>query len=218
MVRVRSSRAADVSAIASIYAHHVRCGTGTFEEVAPSLEDMGGRRDEVLARGLPFLVATVPSSSSGGEAGASEGGETVVGYAYANLFRTRTAYRFTLENSIYVHPDYCGAAGSRDGRGVGRALLERLLELLRAAGYRQVLAVIGDADNAASIGLHTRFGFKHVGTMRRVGRKFGRWIDVVIMQLELQPESNKDNDNSAPNDPKPCAILQKDETTSSSSS
>ena len=184
---IRASLALDVGAITRIYAHHVSHGTASFEEIPPSEAEMSARRTEVLSRGLPFLVATLPSADPAAP-------PTVVGFAYANLFRLRTAYRFTVEDSIYLDSQYCAR------RGVGAALLRPLLSQLQSAGYRQVLAVIGDSANAASIGLHSKFGFQHLGTMQRVGLKFGRWLDVVFMQLDLAQ-----GDQSIPtSDPKPC--------------
>lgn len=192
-LRIRASLPSDLGAITRIYAHHVLHGTASFEEIPPTEAEMVARRNEVLSRGLPFLVATVDSEAASSESG-SDSAPIVVGFAYANLFRLRTAYRFTVENSIYLDPGYCAR------RGVGAALLRPLLSQLQSAGYRQVLAVIGDSANAASIGLHSKFGFQHLGTMRRVGLKFGRWLDVVFMQLDL-----KQGDQSVPNsDPTPC--------------
>jgi phosphinothricin acetyltransferase len=137
---------------------------------------------------LPYIVATARDEESGSE--------VVVGYAYANLFRARTAYRFTLEHSIYVDEKWTGR------RGIGRALLSELMRLLEQAGYRHLLAVIGDSANAASIGLHTRAGFKHVGKLEQVGFKFGRWIDVVLMQKQLGEGAD-----SVPKETLPCEEL-----------
>jgi phosphinothricin acetyltransferase len=161
---VRNAVAADVAAIHAIYSHHVLHGLASFEEVAPSLAEMRRRHAEVLAQGLPYLVAE--------EAGA------VLGYGYCAPYRTRSAYRFSLEDSVYV----------REGlqrRGVGRALLEELIARCERLGYRQLIAVIGDSANAASIGLHARLGFVRAGTLRAVGYKFGRWVDSVTMQRPL---------------------------------
>ena len=143
-------------AIQAIYARHVLEGLATFEELPPDLAEMAARRADILARGLPYLVAE--------EAG------RVLGYAYAAPYRARSAYRFTIENSIYLDP-------AATGRGVGGLLLAALIEACRAWGGRQVLAVIGDSGNAASIALHARAGFRHVGTFHAVGFKFGRWVD-----------------------------------------
>jgi phosphinothricin acetyltransferase len=162
---VRASAEADLPAITAIYAHHVRFGLGSFEEEAPDLAELKRRRREVLARDLPYLVA------------ADQAG-TVLGFAYAGPYRARSAYRFSLEDSIYVAP----AAGRR---GVGRALLAALIERCTALGYRQMVAVIGDSGNAGSIGLHEGLGFRRVGLLPAIGFKQGRWVDSVLMQREL---------------------------------
>jgi len=161
---LRDSTPGDIDAIAAIYAHHVRFGLGSFEETPPSVEEIARRRDVVLAQGLPFIVAV-------------EGGR-VVGYAYAGRYRMRSAYRHTLEDSIYVAAD----AG---GRGIGRALLTRLIEQCADLGYRQMVAVIGDSANRASIRLHESLGFARIGTQPDVGFKHGRWVDSVLMQRAL---------------------------------
>lgn len=166
-VSLRDSRDHDLPSIHAIYAHHVRHGTGSFELEPPSLEEMASRRADVLRNGFPYLVAT-------------DAADRVLGYAYANFFRTRPAYRFTVENSIYV------ADGER-GRGVGGRLLRRLMERCEAAGCRQMLAVIGDSANTGSIALHARCGFRFAGTLRSTGWKFDRWLDTVLMQKELGP-------------------------------
>ena len=163
---LRASTDADVPAITSIYAHHVLNGLASFEVVPPAAEEMARRRNDVLMRGLPFLVAEIAGN--------------VVGYAYANLYRVRPAYRFTLEDSIYIHPDYTR-------RGIGRLLLQKLIGCCEKQGYRQMIAVIGDSGNESSIGLHRAFGFEHAGTLRSVGLKFGRWVDTVLMQRPLGP-------------------------------
>jgi phosphinothricin acetyltransferase len=163
-VEIRAAADADVTAIEAIYARHVLHGLATFEEVPPDAEEMARRFGEVVGRGLPYLVAE--------EAG------RVVGYAYAAPYRARSAYRFCLEDSIYLDP---GATG----RGIGRALLARLVEASAATGARQMMAVIGDSGNAGSIAVHRRLGFRHVGTFEAVGFKFGGWVDTVMMQLPL---------------------------------
>jgi len=163
---VRPSRAEDLAAITAIYADNVLHGTGTFELDAPDDAEMARRRDDVLAKGLPWLVA-------------KQDGE-VLGYAYANHFRPRRAYRFCLEDSIYLHP-------TAQGRGVGRVLLAELIARCEAAGARQMLAVIGDSANAGSVGVHRALGFVHTGLLKASGWKFGRWLDVVIMQRALGP-------------------------------
>ncbi|MDE2582451.1 MAG: N-acetyltransferase [Rhodospirillales bacterium] len=161
---IRPATDADVPELQSIYAHHVLHGTGTFEEVPPSVEEMAERFARVRERGWPWLVS---SDASG-----------VLGYAYATQFRDRSAYRFTLEDSVYVRED-------QRGQGVGKALVARLLEMSETAGFRQMMAVIGDTENAGSIGLHASLGFQHAGTLRAAGLKFGRWLDVVYMQRAL---------------------------------
>lgn len=163
-VWLRPSAAADVDAITAIYAHAVEHGTGTFELEPPSAAEMARRRDDVLARGLPWLVAEVDGE--------------VRGYAYANVFRPRPAYRYCLEDSIYLHP-----AAQR--QGLGRLLLAELVARCEAAGATQMLAVIGDAGNAGSIGLHRACGFSDAGAFKAAGWKFGRWLDVVLMQRRL---------------------------------
>jgi L-amino acid N-acyltransferase YncA len=165
-VEIRPSRDEDVPRIREIYAHHVMHGLASFEEVPPSVEDMAGRRRDLLARGLPYLVA--------------EADGMVLGYAYAGPYRTRSAYRFTLENSVYIAQDAIG-------RGVGRRLLSELIERCTALGYRQMIAVIGDSNHKASIGLHEQAGFRRIGTIEAVGFKFGRWVDSVLMQKALGP-------------------------------
>ncbi len=161
---IRPSTAADLPAITAIYAWNVRHGTGTFELEAPDDAEMARRRDDVLAKGLPWLVA--------------QRDEAVLGFAYANHFRPRLAYRFCLEDSVYL-------AADAQGQGVGRLLLAELLARCEAAGARQMLAVIGDSTNLGSIGVHRTLGFAHTGTMQAAGWKFGRWLDVVIMQKSL---------------------------------
>jgi phosphinothricin acetyltransferase len=161
---VRPSTPADLGALRDIYALAVVRGTGTFELEAPELPEMARRRDDVLAKGLPWLVA--------------EQHGRLLGYAYANHFRPRPAYRFCVEDSVYLHPD-------AQGRGIGRALLAELVGRSQAAGARQMLAVIGDSANAGSIGLHRALGFERCGLLQAVGWKFGRWLDVVLMQRAL---------------------------------
>ena len=163
-ISVRPSQDDDLPRIQAIYAHHVLHGTGTFELEPPSLAEITRRRADVLGNGFAWLVA--------------QRGDTVLGYAYANLFRTRPAYRFTLEDSIYIAPEAMG-------QGLGRRLLEALLADCQARGCRQVLAVIGDSGNQGSIALHAACGFEMNGVLRAVGWKFGRWLDVVMMQRAL---------------------------------
>ncbi len=161
---LRPSTPADLPAITAIYGEATCHGTGTFELEPPDEAEMARRRDDVLAKGLPWLVAEVDGQ--------------VLGYAYANHFRPRLAYRFCVEDSIYLHPQ-------ARGRGLGTLLLGELMARCEAAGARQMLAVIGDSDNAGSIGVHRRHGFELVGVMKSVGWKFDRWLDVVIMQRAL---------------------------------
>lgn len=165
MPTIRASQPLDLPAIAAIYRHHVLHGTGTFETEAPSLEDMAIRRQDVLNKKLPWLVAE-------GDDGA------ILGYAYANWFKPRPAYRFSAEDSIYV-------AEQARGQGIGRLLLEALCRECEAAGVRKLIAVIGDSANAGSVGVHRAAGFAHVGTLSDVGWKFGRWLDVVMMEKSL---------------------------------
>lgn len=163
---VRPSRDSDIPAIAAIYAHHVRHGLASFEDVPPDEAELAKRRLDVVTKGFPYLVAE------------SEG--RLRGYCYAGLYRTRVAYRFTLEDSVYVAPDAIR-------QGVGRALLGALIPACEATGARQLIAVIGDSANHSSIGLHAAFGFQRVGLLPSVGWKFGRWVDSVLMQRALGP-------------------------------
>lgn len=162
---VRDSEDNDLPAIAAIYGHHVVHGFGSFEEVPPDTEELAKRRREILAKGLPYLVAI-------------DGAGGVLGYAYASPYRTRSAYRFTVEDSIYVAP---GAAR----RGVGRLLLQGLVDRCTRLGYRQMIAVIGDSGNHGSIGLHESLGFARAALLPTIGFKRGRWIDCVMMQRAL---------------------------------
>lgn len=161
---LRNSAEHDVAAIQSIYEHWVRNGTGSFELDPPDQTEIAKRRDDVLARGLPYLVA--------------ERGGKVLGYAYANWFRPRPAYRFTVENSVYVHPD-------AHRMSVARLLMSELLSRCEQCGARQMIAVIGDSANVKSISFHTEMGFTHMGTLHATGWKFDRWLDTVLMQKPL---------------------------------
>jgi len=163
-VQVRPATPEDLPAIHAIYAHHVRKGLASFEEEPPSLEELRRRYDEIAVRGQPYLVADF--------------GGTIAGYGYCSFYRSRSAYRYALEDSVYVRPDV-------EGRGVGTALLSELIRRCEALGYRQLIAIIGDSAHAASIALHASQGFQRVGTLRSVGFKFGRWVDSVIMQRPL---------------------------------
>lgn len=169
---VRASTEADMENVLRIYAHEVKHGLSTFEEQPPDLEEMCRRRDDVLALGLPHLVAELDGA--------------IVGYAYAGRYRPRPAYGYTIENSVYV------AEGMR-GTGTGKMLLSALIEECERGPWRQMIAVIGDAGNAGSIGLHQSLGFRQVGTLRSVGFKLGRWVDTVIMQRSLN-----DGDDTLP--------------------
>ncbi len=164
MSQIRPSTDADVPAITAIYAHHVLHGTGTFETTPPTEADMAARRADVLAKGLPYLVI-------------EEAGQ-VLGFAYCNWFKPRPAYRFSAEDSIYLHPD-------ARGRGLGRLLLGALAEAGEKAGLRKLIAVIGDSGNAGSIGVHRALGFTDAGVIRSCGWKFGRWLDIVLMEKVL---------------------------------
>lgn len=166
MPQIRASTDADVPAIAAVYAHHVLHGTGTFEIDPPSPADMAARRGDVLARGLPFLVA--------------EQDGQLLGYAYCNWFKPRPAYRFSAEDSIYLSP-------AAAGRGIGRQLLTALVQQAEACGVRKLIAVIGDSANAPSIGVHRALGFADVGVIRSCGWKFERWLDIVLMEKPLGP-------------------------------
>ncbi len=164
MTLIRDSRDEDLPTLTGIYAHHVLRGTGTFETEPPSVADMGARRADVLAKGLPYLVAE--------EAG------VVVGFAYGNWFKPRPAYRYSVEDSIYLAPDL-------QRKGLGRALLAELLARCEAAGIRKIMAIIGDSANAGSVGLHRALGFTQVGIVESCGWKMGAWRDIVIMQKTL---------------------------------
>jgi len=163
---IRDAMPEDMAAVQAIYARHVLQGTATFEEVPPSIEDMLGRRGQVLASGMPYLVAII-------------NGE-VVGYCYASQYRPRIAYRYTIEDSIYL-------AEGQSGKGLGKALLSTLIERCEQGPWRQMIAVIAGTHNASSIGLHRSLGFAHAGTQPSTGFKFNQWIDVVFMQRALGP-------------------------------
>lgn len=164
LIDIKDATIDDVVFIQQIYAHHVATGLGTFEEVAPTLAEMTARFNKITGQNFPFIVAKLD--------------DEVVGYAYAGHFRERSAYRFTVEDSIYIAPAYCG-------HGVGQILLDELILRCRTRGYKQLLAVIGDSNNHGSINLHQKCGFTLTGVMKDVGYKFERFVDVVIMQLTL---------------------------------
>jgi L-amino acid N-acyltransferase YncA len=163
-VAIRSSRDDDIGEIAAIYRHHVLYGIASFEDIPPDEDEVASRRRDILALKLPYLVA--------------ERSGRVVGYCYASQYRARSAYRFTLEDSIYVD-------AAEVGRGIGRALLASLIELCCELGYRQMVAVIGGSDQWPSIRLHEALGFTRAGLLSAVGFKFGGWIDCVLMQRAL---------------------------------
>jgi phosphinothricin acetyltransferase len=164
MTLIRPSQPEDLLSITAIYAHHVLNGTGTFEVTPPTADDMRARREDVLSKGLPYLVAV--------------DGDTIQGFAYCNWFKPRPAYRFSAEDSIYLAPE-------ANGQGLGRLLLAELMAQAEKAGVRKLIAVIGDSANAASIGVHRSVGFEHVGTLKSCGWKFDRWLDVVMMDKAL---------------------------------
>ena len=161
---LREARPGDGADLQRIYAHHVLHGFASFEEVAPSIDEMRSRYEAVVAAGKPYIVAELAGR--------------VVGYGYASAYRARSAYRYTLENSIYIDE-------RARGQGVGTALLEALIARCRRGPWRQMLAVIGDSANAASIGVHRKAGFRQVGLLERVGYKHGRWVDSVLMQRSM---------------------------------
>jgi len=161
---IRDSRTDDAADIQRIYAHHVQTGTASFEEVAPDVDTINERRLAVLKAGAPYIVAELNG--------------VVHGFAYASSFRPRSAYRHTVEDSIYVDPE-------ATGKGIGSKLLDTLIERSTALGYRQMVAVIGGSQNIASINLHKRHGFEEVGHLKSTGFKFGAWVDTIIMQRPL---------------------------------
>lgn len=165
MPLIRPSRDEDLAAITRIYAHHVLHGTGTFETTPPTEAEMAQRRADVLGKQLPWLVL-------------EDDNGTVIGYAYGNWFKPRPAYRFSVEDSIYLAPEAAG-------RGLGRLLLAELLAVLERSGIRKVMAVIGDSANAGSVGVHRALGFSEIGVVRACGWKFGRWLDIVLMEKAI---------------------------------
>jgi len=166
-IALRDATQADLPAIQAIYGHHVLHGLGSFEEVPPTLEEMTRRYGDIRDKGMPYLVAVRADGS-------------LLGYAYANFYRPRIAYRYTVEDSIYVAPDAAG-------QGVGRKLLAELIARCTAMGFRQMVAVIGDSANMGSVGLHKALGFAMIGNLPSVGFKFGRWVDSLYMQRALGP-------------------------------
>ena len=164
MPLIRPSTDLDLPAITAIYQHHVLTGTGTFEITPPSQDEMRSRRADVLSKGLPYLVLE------------NEG--KVLGFCYCNWFKPRPAYRFSAEDSIYLDPQAAG-------KGWGRLLLGELVASAQRAGIRKLIAVIGDSQNHASVGLHAALGFEHVGVLRDCGWKFDRWLDAVLMECPV---------------------------------
>lgn len=167
---IRPATLADIPAITRIYAHAVLHGTASFELEPPTEAEMAKRMQALLDGNFPYFVAEIDGK--------------VAGYAYASLYRTRPAYRFTVEDSVYVAPDM-------HRRGVGKVLLEKLIEACTALGFRQMIAVIGDSDQAASIGVHKACGFELAGNLKNIGWKFDRWLDTPLMQLALEPGATK---------------------------
>jgi L-amino acid N-acyltransferase YncA len=163
---IRPSNDDDLAEITAIYRHHVLHGVASFEEIPPDADELAYRRREILAQGLPYIVA--------------ERAGRILGYCYASRYRTRSAYRFTLEDSIYID-------AGETGRGVGRGLLSRLLERCTELGYRQMVGIIGGSDQWPSIRLHQALGFTRTGFLPAVGFKFGSWVDSVLMQRALGP-------------------------------
>ncbi len=161
---VRPATAADLAAVTAIYRHHVLHGLASFELDPPDETEIARRYTAIRELGLPYFVAELNGR--------------VVGYAYAGVYRTRPAYRFTVENSVYIEREHAG-------HGIGSALMPVLIDACAAAGRRQIIAVIGDSANRASIRLHEKFGFEHIGVLPACGWKFGRWVDSVLMQKEI---------------------------------
>ena len=170
---IRPATPADAPALAAIYGHHCLHGFGTFEETPPAAEEMAGRLKAVQGRGLPYLVA--------------EADGEMAGFAYAGPFRPRAAYRYTVEDSVYIAP-------GRTGQGIGKALLTQVIADCEALGLRQLVAVIGDSANTASIGLHRSLGFTQQGVGMSVGYKLGRWVDIVWMQRRLGGGASREPD------------------------
>jgi len=161
---IRDAVAADLPAIHAIYAHHVLHGTGSFEEVPPSPAEMAARFATARERGFPYLVEDADG--------------VIRGFAYLTQYRERSAYRCAAEDSVYVRDDI-------RGQGVGKALVQALIDRAEPCGFRQMIAVIGDSENVGSVGLHASLGFRQVGLLKSVGIKFGRWLDIVLMQRTI---------------------------------
>lgn len=161
---LRDAIEADMPVICEIYADQVLNGVSSWEEQPPGIEEMLGRREKIIAEGFPYRVVEIK--------------DAIAGYSYASSYRPRSAYRYTVENTIYVHKEY-------RGQGLGRLLLEDLIASCEAQGFRQMVAVIGDSNNHTSIDFHKHMGFEQVGIINSIGYKFGRWMDSVIMQRAL---------------------------------
>lgn len=174
---LRPAVAEDLPEITALYAAEVRERVATYEYAAPDVAEMIRRWQAIVAQGYPYLVATLDGRFAG--------------YAYASSYRSRDGYRWTVEDTVYVVPEF-------HGRGIGRALLERLIAECTASGYRQMVAVVGEGANAASIALHARLGFRTVGVFRGLGRKHGRWLDTVQMQRALGPGDGTDPEPPVP--------------------
>ncbi len=164
----RAAKYSDLPQITGIYLHHVLHGTGSFEEIPPSQDDMHERMQTLLDGGYPYLVVEVDGQ--------------IAGFAYAGPYKLRSAYRFTVEDSIYVSPEFAR-------QGIGSTLLSNLIHECKKSGFRQMMAVIGDSDNHASLSLHERHGFKQLGVAKNIGFKFERWLDIVYMQRSLLDNS-----------------------------
>jgi len=176
VIQIRDSAEEDMAAVTAIYGEHVSTGLASFEETPPGLDEMKRRRSVILALGLPYLVA--------------ERDGAVIGFAYAGRYRERAAYRLTVEDSVYVD-------ATRRGGGAGRLLLSALIDRCTASGYRQMVAVIGNSANAASIGLHARLGFRMAGVLPSIGFKLGQWVDSVLMSCPLgEGDSTKPGDRA----------------------
>jgi L-amino acid N-acyltransferase YncA len=172
-MNIRPAEEKDAEALAAIYGHHVLHGFGTFEEVPPGAAEIDQRRQAIVARGLPYLLA--------------EEDDKVLGFAYAAPFRLRAAYRYTAEDSVYIAPE-------AHRKGVGRAVLSAVLDACAELGLRQIVAVIGDSENAGSIGLHSALGFEPIGVAKGFGYKKGRWVDLVLMQKALNGGTEREPD------------------------
>jgi len=170
VIAIRDCEKRDMVAVQRIYEEQVLTGSASFEEIPPSVDELLERRGHIVSLGFPYLVACMA--------------DTVVGYAYAGRYRARSAYRHTAENSVYVHPDH-------QGNGVGKRLLLETIKRCEAMGLREMVGIIGDSQNHGSIALHASCGFEKVGTLRRVGYKHNRWVDTVIMQLRLKPQTDE---------------------------